>query len=52
MDCDKVIKGDLNGHIGAIPVEGILGNFRIGMKNPEGVALIDFCTRNDFAKML
>jgi exonuclease III len=51
MDCDKVIMGDLNGHIGAIPVEGILGNFGIGIKNPEGAALIDFCTRNDFAIM-
>ncbi|XP_071492318.1 uncharacterized protein [Diadema antillarum] len=43
--------GDLNGHVGSRPVEGVIGNFGVGTRNEEGEMLIDFCVRNNLSVM-
>ena len=50
-DSDKIIMGDLNGHLGTETVEDIVGSFGIGERNPEGELLIDFCRRNNMSIM-
>ena len=51
IDSEIIVMGDLNGHVGSRPVEGVVGNFGVGMRNEEGEMLIDFCVRNNLSVM-
>ena len=50
-DSDKIIMGDLNGHVGNTEIEDVVGHFGIGEKNMEGELIIDFCRRNNLTVM-
>ncbi|XP_071493217.1 uncharacterized protein [Diadema antillarum] len=51
IDSEIIVMGDLNGHVGSRPVEGVIGNFGVGTRNEDGEMLIDFCVRNNLSVM-